>query len=325
MNESLQWAAGAATTLVGLSVMKIGILAMFLAPIAAGLASILHGFRYAVRRVSLRPSLHWSKQIVQSGLPAIPFSLMDVVANSMDRFIIQRWLDLSTLGIYAHSQSYRGMFVTVTKAYSRTMTPTFLELFAGNPRQSQRQVEETVSLWYLCVAAGGILVTLFSAEVIHLLTHGKFDQAAALGPIWFLLVCAHSMAIPFTQYLLVVRQNVLLSWSSIAMSLGTIGLVCLATWQFGVIGATGAAVLGAMALQLMRFVLARRFGCPYGIESGMLWGMGLLLVLYGVTTRIELSLPVKALLALTVIGVTIRQIVRRISVRDLLTALVPSK
>jgi len=234
-------------------------------------------------------------------------------------------LDLSTLGIYAHSQSYRGMFVTVTKAYSRTMTPTFLELFAGNPRQSQRQVEETVSLWYLCVTAGGILVTLFSPEVIHLLTHGKFDQAAALVPIWFLLVCAHSMAIPFTQYLLVVRQNVLLSWSSIAMSLGTIGLVCLATWQFGVIGATGAAVLGAMALQLMRFVLARRFGCPYGIESGMLWGMGLLLVLYGVTTRIELSLPVKALLAFTVIGVTIRQIVRRISVRDLLTALVPSK
>ena len=66
-------------------------------------------------------------------MPAIPFSLMDVIANSLDRFVIQRWLDLSTLGIYAHSQSYRGMFVTVTKAYSRTMTPTFLELFAGIP------------------------------------------------------------------------------------------------------------------------------------------------------------------------------------------------
>jgi O-antigen/teichoic acid export membrane protein len=213
-NESLQWAAGATTTLVGLSVMKLGVLAMFLAPIAAGLVSVLHGVGYAARRVSLRPSLHWSKQIVQSGLPAIPFSLMDVAANSMDRFVIQRWLDLSTLGIYAHSQSYRGMFVTVTKAYSRTMTPTFLELFAGNPRQSQRQVEETVSLWYLCVAAGGMLVTLFSAEVIHLLTHGKFDRAAELVPIWFLLVFAHSMAMPFTQYLLTVRQNVLLSWSS---------------------------------------------------------------------------------------------------------------
>ena len=27
-----------------------------------------------------------------SGMPAIPFSLMDVVANSLDRFVIQRWL-----------------------------------------------------------------------------------------------------------------------------------------------------------------------------------------------------------------------------------------
>ena len=303
MNESLQWAAGAATTLVGLSVMKIGILAMFLAPIAAGLASILHGFRYAVRRVSLRPSLHWSKQIVQSGLPAIPFSLMDVVANSMDRFIIQRWLDLSTLGIYAHSQSYRGMFVTVTKAYSRTMTPTFLELFAGNPRQSQRQVEETVSLWYLCVAAGGILVTLFSAEVIHLLTHGKFDRAAELVPIWFLLVFAHSMGMPFTQYLLTVRQNVLLSWSSILMSLGTVGLVAAATWLFGVIGATSAAVFGALALHGMRFVLARRFGCPYGLETGALWSMGAVLAVYVLTYRVGLPFSAKMMMAAAVMTV----------------------
>ena len=325
MNESLQWAAGATTTLVGLSVMKIGVLALFLAPIAAGLASVLHGFRYAARRVSLQPSLHWSKQIVQSGMPAIPFSLMDVVANSMDRFVIQRWLDLSTLGIYAHSQSYRGMFVTVTKAYSRTMTPTFLELFAENPRQSQRQVEETVSLWYLCVAAGGILVTLFSAEVIHLLTHGKFDRAAELVPIWFILVFAHSMGIPFTQYLLTIRQSVLLSWSSVLMALATMGLVAAATWEFGVIGATSAAVFGALALHGMRFFLARRFGCSYRIEAGMVWGIAVVVTSYIISRVLEIPLPVKVGLGLLVVGLTMQQIMRRVSIHDMLTVLVPSK
>ncbi len=300
MNESLQWAAGATTTLVGLSVMKIGVLAMFLAPIAAGLVSVLHGFHYIASRVTLRPSLYWGKQIVHSGMPAIPFSLMDVVANSMDRFVIQRWLDLSTLGIYAHSQSYRGMFVTVTKAYSRTMTPTFLELFAGNPRQSQREVEETVSLWYLCVAAGGILVTLFSAEVIHLLTHGKFDRAAELVPIWFMLVFAHSMGIPFTQYLLTLRQSVLLSWTSVLIGLGTVGLVAAATWLFGVIGATSAAVFGALALHGMRFFLARRFGCRYGLEPGLFWSIGVVLAVYVLTYRVGLPLSVKMMLAAAV-------------------------
>jgi O-antigen/teichoic acid export membrane protein len=220
-----------------------------------------------------------------------------VIANSLDRFVIQRWLDLSTLGIYAHSQSYRGMFITVTKAYSRTMTPTFLELFAGDPAQPRRQVEETVSLWYLCVTAGGILVTLFSPEVIHILTHGKFDQAAELVPIWFLLVFAHSMAIPYTQYLLTVRRSVLLSWSSVVLSLGTMGLVCVATWQFGVIGATSAAVFGALAMHGTRFYLARRFGCPYGFEAGVLWGVITVLLVYLVTYRVGLPLPAKIILA----------------------------
>ena len=325
VNESLQWLAGAGTTLIGLAVAHLGVLALFLAPISAGVVSAAHGLWYAARKMSPRPSLRWGKEIVRSGMPAIPFSLMDVVGNSLDRFVIQRWLDLATLGVYAHSQSYRGMFVTVTKAYSRTMTPTFLELFAGNPRQSQRQVEETVSLWYLCLTAGGILVILFSPEVIHLLTHGKFDQAAQLVPIWFLLMFAHSTAIPYTQYLLTVRKNLLLSWTSILMSAATMGLVCLATWQFGVIGATSAAVFGALALHGMRCLLARRFGCPYGIEPGMLWGAGVMIVVYVVSRLIDIPLPVKVVIGILVAGIALMQMLKRISVHQLLTAMVPSK
>ncbi len=307
LNESLQWGAGAVTTLVGLSVVKIGVLALFLAPIAAGLMSAIHGFSYIACKVSVRPSLHWFKEIVRTGLPAIPFSMMDVVANSLDRFVIQRWVDLGALGVYAHSQSYRGMFVTVTKAYSRTVTPTFLELYAGNSKEPPRQVEETVSLWYLCVTAGGILVTLFSPEVIHILTHGKFDQAADLVPIWFLLVFIHSMAIPYTQYLLTVRRNLLLSWSSIPVSVGAMGLVCAGTWMFGVIGATSAAVMGAMALHGTRFYLARRFGCPYGLEAGFLWGMTVVIGIYLVTYRVGLPLPAKIILAgMVVVALWIR-------------------
>ncbi|MBA5869678.1 MAG: oligosaccharide flippase family protein [Nitrospira sp. CR2.1] len=325
VNESLQWLAGAGTTLIGLAVAHLGVLALFLAPISAGVVSAVHGLWYAARKVSPRPSLRWGKEIVRSGMPAIPFSLMDVVANSLDRFVIQRWLDLATLGVYAHSQSYRGMFVTVTKAYSRTMTPTFLELFTGSAARPLRQVEETVSLWYLCVTAGGILVILFSPEVIHLLTHGKFDRAAQLVPIWFLLMFAHSTAIPYTQYLLTVRKTLLLSWTSILMSAATMGLVCLATWQFGVIGATSAAVCGALALHGMRCFLARRFGCPYGIEPGMLWGVGVMIVVYVVSRLIDIPLPVKVVIGILVAGIALMQMLKRISIYQLLTTMVPSK
>jgi O-antigen/teichoic acid export membrane protein len=300
VNESLQWAVGALTTLIGLSVLNIGVLALFLSPILAGGASALHGIWLVSSKLSFHPSRYWAQRIIGSGLPTIPFSLMDVISNSLDRFIIQRWLSLSALGVYAHSQTYRGIFVTFTKAYSRTMTPEFLELFSRNHPQRQREVRDMVSIWYVCMTGAGVVVTLFATEVVHLLTHGKFDQAAALVPIWFLLIFAHTMGIPFTQYLLTAHRNLLLSWSSIAVSLGTMGAVCAATWLCGLVGATSAAVAGSVVLHITRYLLARRLGCPYGIEAGFVGGIALVLGMYLLTMAIPLPFTAKVLAGIMV-------------------------
>jgi O-antigen/teichoic acid export membrane protein len=325
LNESLQWLTAALTTVVGLSVMKLGVLAIFLSPIAGGIVSTVHGLWYVAPKLSVQPRLRWLGEIVKSGMPALPFSLMDVIANSVDRIVIQRWLDLSALGIYAHSQSYRGMFIAVTKAYSRTMTPAFLELYVPGVTRANSPVKETASLWYWSVTAGGILVTLFAPEVIHLLTHGKFDQAADLVPIWFLLVFAHSIGVPFTQYLLSVRQSVLMSWVSIVISLGSMLLVAISTWEFGIMGATGAAVAGVFILHFTRYMLARRLNCPYRFEAGVLWGIITILALYLLTRWTAVPLPIKFLMAAVVIAMVGTRLMRQVSFHDVLTSLVPKK
>ena len=103
------------------------------------------------------------------------------------------------------------------------------------------------------------------------------------------------------------------------------GLVCIATWEFGVIGATSAAVFGALALHGMRFFLARRFGCSYRIEAGMVWGIAVVVTSYIISRVLEIPLPVKVGLGLLVVGLTMQQIMRRVSIHDMLTVLVPSK
>lgn len=168
-------------------------------------------------------------------------------------------------------------------------------------------------------------MSLFSPEVVHILTHGKFDRAAELVPIWFLLIFAHSMGIPYTQYLLTVRQNVLLSWSSIVMSVGTIALICVVTWQFGVIGATSAAVFGALALHGVRMYLARRLNCSYRIEIWMLCGIAISLTSYVITRVIAIPLPVKAILGVLVTGFAVQQIMKRMSIQEIMTRLAPTK
>ena len=325
LNESLQWGAGAMTTLLGLSVAKIGVLSLFLAPIAAGPClcrawalvcgpQALSAAQFALGQGN-RSERHAGDSIQPDGRDCQqPGSLRHpAMAGSLDVGYLCPFTKLS--------RDVRDRDEGLLEDHDAHVSG----IVCRRSRPAARQVEETVSLWYLCVTAGGILVTLFSPEVIHILTHGKFDQAAALVPIWFLLYFAHSMAIPFTQYLLTVRQNFLLSWSSIVISLGTMGLVCVATWQFGVIGATSAAVFGAFALHGMRFYLARRLGCSYRIEAGMVWGIAVVVTSYIISRVVEIPLPVKVVLGLLVVGLTMQQIMRRVSIHDVLTVLMPSK
>lgn len=325
VNETLQWLAGALTTIIGLALANLGMLALFLAPIAAGLTSALHGCYYVRHKLTPRMRPQWLRDIVRSGLPAVPFSLTDVLSNTLDRFVIQRWLDLSSLGIYAHSQNYRGTFVTITKAYSRTMTPSFLELFADGPGGTAEPVRRKSSGWYMALTVAGILVALFSRDIIHVLTHGKFDEAGLLVPLWFLLAFAHSMGVPYTQYLLSVRRNMVLSASSIIMSAGTMLLVVISTWTFGVIGATAASVSGALALHGSRYWLARRYGCAYRFEPAMIWGMAGVLSVYLVVESVEVPLVLKGAAAALVAAVAWMRLARDVSWRDMCRAWALSK
>lgn len=325
VNESLQWLAGALTTLVGLILADLGMLALFLAPIAAGLASTVHGCYHLRHKLSARLRPHWLRDIARSGLPAVPFSLMDVFSNTLDRFVIQRWLDLSSLGIYAHSQNYRGMFITLTKAYSRTITPSFLEFFAGAQGAAAGRVRRASSRWYVALGVAGVLVALFSRDIVHVLTHGKFDEAAMLVPLWFFLAFAHSMGVPFTQYLLSARRNMILSGSSIMMTVGTMLLVVVCTWKFGVVGATAASVSGSLGLHASRYWLARRYGCPYGFEPAMAWGMAAVLCAYVLVQTVELPFILKLSAAALVAAAASIRLGRDISWRDMRRAWALSK
>jgi O-antigen/teichoic acid export membrane protein len=301
LNEVLQWLAGAVTLILGLVVWQLGVMALFLSPIVVGLVSLLLGLVYVRGKFSARLSAEWMREILCRGMPAIPFSLVDVIVNSLDRVLIQWWLDLSALGIYAHAQTYRGIFVTTTKAYSRTMTPLFLDLFSTGAQEKLKGVATKVTLWYACAAAGGVFVALFSPELIHVLTHGKFDAAATLVPIWFLLVLTHSMGIPYTQFMLYVKRNSLLATSSIIVSLLTIGLMVILTKAFGIVGTAWASVLGSLGIHGVRIVLAKKLGCDYGLDRGVVWAAAVILATYVGSMLFAVPFAVKIMVAACVI------------------------
>lgn len=301
-NEVAQWVAGAASTVICLAVFKLGLVSLLISPIVVGLVSLGLCLWYLAPRVRPALSRAWLKEVFQKGLPVIPFNLTEVIANSLDRVLIQRWLDLHQLGLYAHSQTYRGVFVTATKAYSRTMTPVLLASFAGDSRSRSEDLSSKQSLWYSAACIGGIMVALFAPEIVHLIGHGKFDGAAPLVPIWYFLVLTQSFGLPYTQYVLHVKQNRLLSLWSVVGNLLTMLLLVGLTWAFGIVGAAWAGIIGSLVLSLCRFYLAQKFGSVFAFEKRFLAVVSLLGAAYFLTQIVALPLVAKVVVgALTLV------------------------
>jgi len=51
---------------------------------------------------------------------------------------------------------------------------------------------EILKKWFGLLGIGGLFFSLFSYEIVNVLTHGKFVGAAYLIPIWFLLLLSFS-------------------------------------------------------------------------------------------------------------------------------------
>lgn len=275
--EMGQYIAGITTTIVCLTFLKLTTVTLFIAPISSGLFSFIAGLAYMRNEITLNISLKWWKEIYRVGMPSIPINSFEAVRKSIDRFFIQTWLNLSQLGIYAHSRSYEGIFTMGTKAFNRTFVPEVVHTFTHN--QQPANLKKTLNLWYGLLGIAGLIITFFSYEAIDLLTHGKFTAAAPLVPLWFMLSFFHSFGIPYSQYIILNKKTSFLVYSGIVIGSLSIGVGALLIYNFGIMGAAATAVVSNLIIQVSRRMYARKLGCDLIADKQFI---SILIVMFGV-------------------------------------------
>lgn len=275
--EITPWLCGAIATIVSLSVFNLKTLALFLNPLVSGLTSFLLGLWYIKNYIKPAIVKRWMIEIFKVGMPSIPANLVEMLTNISDRFFIQKWLNLSELGIYSHSQSYKTVFTMGTKAFSRSFVPPLLEAFSTNA--STDKIERQLKNWYGLLGIAGVFVTLFSYEIVNILTHGKFIGAAPLVPIWFFLVLSFTYGIPSTQYLVVHKRNQFMMYSGIIIGTIFIGITALSVYLFNLTGAVCSIVLSNFCIHLVRNIYVKSLG---GKNLGGKYCIILIFLLFGI-------------------------------------------
>ena len=234
--------------------------------IAGFLFSAIYIRKYLLPRLRRR----WIKEAFRLSLPLVPVNLMNIVSSSLDRFCIERFIGLTQLGIYTHSLSYKNMFMMSTRAFSKTASPDMLEGMTTNDHSKLDYTKKYLKGWFGLLAVTGAGVSLFSHEIIKILTHGKFTSAAPLVSLWFIILLIYSFGLPYNQFLFIRKKIKFVFFSELILGLLSWGAIALAVKFFALMGAVTAILSYFFFLYIIRKYYAIHLGC-ISFEGPYFW------------------------------------------------------
>lgn len=179
----LQSVLGAIALAIALFVFQMRIGALFVSQ-ATGAAVALIGAAYVLRdyfHMRINPGL--LRELRAIGLVSGFGSIAEATQIAVERSLLSRHAGVSQLGLYSHSQQYRGFVSLPVKALARSVWPHTLR----DAREDSSRFARTREAWdlvFVGLTLFGIFFTTVGDWVIGILTNGKFSAAYQIAAFW---------------------------------------------------------------------------------------------------------------------------------------------
>lgn len=121
------------------------------------------------------------RELLRLGLPLVPHQLLALGLVAADRFILERYRDLSEVGIYSMAYTLGMAMYLVTSAVSLAWSPAYYDLARGGATEQRRlaRLTEGVVLGLLAVATFG---TLIAQDFTRVFVDARYAEAGRLVP-----------------------------------------------------------------------------------------------------------------------------------------------
>lgn len=143
----------------------------------------------------------WFTKAGRGGVAGVIASLSENGKVALERSYLGALVGVYPLGLYAHAQYYKGAAMAALNALSRGVLPTALQ----EAQEDAPNFPYTVRIWALVqafIVSVALGFALVGKEVIGLLTHDKFSNAAPMTTALMLILLLQTAAKPHTMLLL---------------------------------------------------------------------------------------------------------------------------
>ena len=163
--------------------LKLAVLGVLVAVLITTLISLLINV-WVVRNYFVKA---WDKKRFKESFayswPIIPHALGGYLFMYSDILIMEKYLPLAAIGIYAVAERFSQILKVIVNAFGTALSPNFMRLAKESEIKAVNTFKVIISLWLFLILTIWLFLSLFATELVSLLTDEKYHEAHIYIPL----------------------------------------------------------------------------------------------------------------------------------------------
>ena len=199
----------------------------------------------------------YAREAVAYSFPLVPGSIVESITPVTDRFVLEKYVSLSALGIYGLADTFAGIVRTVSVAIKSAWVPFQFRLVSGNDDAKRIMARSAEQMTLAIFTVAFSLAVLARDFVIALNRPAYFSVATYMVPLLLSYVFNGLQPIFATNFL--IPRKTSYAWATALTHLVvSLASALLLVPRIGVMGAVVASVLGYTSRFGVGFYLSQR-------------------------------------------------------------------
>jgi len=280
-----------------IAIAQIGLVGVLLSPLLVGAIRACVFAWVTLREVGLKISMPRLREMVIFGAPLIFSNMAMFTLNFSDRFFLQHFQSLQTVGIYAVGYKFGFLLNVIAIQPFSTMWQARMYLIEDRPGREKIFCRLFV-FFSLTLIVGALALSLFGSEIITLMVDSRFTASKTVVPIIALAYVVYGIGYFLQAGLLMALRTRLIGALSAIAALANLGLNWALVPHFGMAGAAWSTVLGFLVIGIGTCYFSwNAFATHLGVDRVLK-----ALFIAGALYFVSLALPVSMLGALILKG-----------------------
>lgn len=237
--------------------MKQGVIGALQAQLITGVIMGIIYLYYMNKEGSKEISAKYLSISLKFGLPLMFYTIAGLITEMSSRYSVERFTTLSDLGIFNLAQQYSSGLIMIISSLNMAWVPIFYEK-AKNPES--KPVFSKFGLYLVIfTAALGLLMSLFSYEIISLLAAKTYISAHKVIPIFILAYFfGNGLWILFINPICYAKKTEYLPWLTGFSGITCVLLNIIFVPSYGILGAAISLLVSYAALICFAFYISNK-------------------------------------------------------------------